>query len=115
MDDTPAPLYHCAGKSCEDEIGQPGNHFWKCHLKAYRARGVPLVCRKCFFDLKFERITRNLPTRWDREIERLGLTGQERAWSQSNDLRRWAAKHANSCFVPERLLSTWRIPVTLDL
>ena len=70
--------------------------------------------RKC--GLKFERISHDLPTRFDRELARLGLTGQDyKAWAESQTLRAWAAKHASSCYVPEKLLSTWRIPVTLDL
>jgi hypothetical protein len=109
MEDTPA-LYHCNRPLCEDEIAQPANKFWKCHIKAFRARRVPLYCRRCFFDLKFERIAHDLPTRFDRELARLGLTGQDyKAWAESQTLRAWAAKHASSCYVPEKLLSTWRM------
>ena len=108
-------LYHCAGADCADEIAQPANKFWKCHLRTFRARRAPLFCKRCFFNLKFERISHDLPTRFDREIEKLGLAGQERAWAQSKELRRWASKHASSRFVPETLLTAWKIQVMVDL
>jgi hypothetical protein len=113
--DTPAPLYHCAGPLCEDEIAQPAGKFWKCHLKSFRSRRVPLYCRRCFFDLKFQRISRDLPTRFDRELARLGLNGDERQWRESKALRAWTTKHAGSSYVPERLLNAWQIRPVFDL
>jgi hypothetical protein len=103
MEDTPA-LFHCRGPLCADEIAQPASKFF--WIQRNRSR----FCRRCC-----DRASHDLPTRFDRELARLGLTGQERAWAESKDLRRWAARNASACYVPERLLTTWRIPVTLDL
>ena len=102
--DTPAPLYHCRGPLCADEIAQPANHFF--WFRTNRSRS----CKKCL-----DRVNHSLPTRWDREIARLGLTGQERSWPESKDLRRWAAKHASERYVPEKLLNAWQIRPVFDL
>jgi hypothetical protein len=114
MDDTPA-LYHCAGPLCANEIGQPAGKFWLCQIRSFRKRGVPLLCRRCVIYSKFERVYHSLPTAFELELEHLGLNGDQQEWAESKDLRRWAVKHASACYVPERLLSIWRIPVTLDL
>ena len=115
MEDTAALplLIHCSGPFCVDEIAQPSTHFWKCHVKQFRSRPRPMYCRRCWFVLKFKR-THDLPTHWDLELARLGLAGKETAWPQSRELRRWAERHASHWFVPEKLLTTWRIPVRID-
>jgi hypothetical protein len=54
-------------------------------------------------------------TMFDEQIEQLGLTGREKAWPRSKELRQWAHKHARRRFVPEKLLRVWRIRVRFDL
>jgi hypothetical protein len=52
-----------------------------------------------------------VPSRFDRLVGELGLADQPEEWAGSEPLREWASKHRHFYFVPERLLSEWRMVV----
>lgn len=54
-------------------------------------------------------------TAWQKQLERLGLIGQD--WPQlrhSEELRRWAAKNCQRHYIPEELLVAWGLRVNED-
>jgi len=50
-----------------------------------------------------------LPTEFDEQIRRLGLTSQTCATSAQ--LRDWCERNRNRCYIPEWLLDAWGIDV----
>jgi hypothetical protein len=55
-----------------------------------------------------------VPSRFETQVEQLGLTDRPEEWPQSEPLRQWARANRHSYFVPERLLSTWGLIVRED-
>ncbi len=52
---------------------------------------------------------RALPTEFEQQVQRLGLTIQTCA--DSDTLRYWCKRNCTRCYVPEWLLRAWRIDV----
>jgi hypothetical protein len=50
-----------------------------------------------------------IPTAFDDQIEKLGLTYQTCA--RSERLKEWCLRNKDRCYVPEWLLTEWGIPV----
>lgn len=50
-----------------------------------------------------------VPTEFEGQIEKLGLTHETCAGSQT--LRQWCERNKDRCYVPEWLLKVWSIPV----
>jgi hypothetical protein len=55
-----------------------------------------------------------VPSRFETLVETLGLADRPEEWGKSAELRQWAREHRNYYFVPERLLSEWRLSVRED-
>jgi hypothetical protein len=67
-----------------------------------RKRGNPSWCRGA-------RPILDLPTKFDKEVERLRLT--EESYAKSQQLRVWRQRHRDQCYIPERLLKAWGLIV----
>jgi hypothetical protein len=50
-----------------------------------------------------------VPTEFEKEVRRLGLTKENCA--RSSELRRWCERNKNHCYIPEWLLQAWGIEV----
>lgn len=50
-----------------------------------------------------------VPTEFEEQVEKLGLTHETCAASQT--LRHWCERNKDRCYVPEWLLKAWSIPV----
>ncbi len=50
-----------------------------------------------------------LPTEFEMQVRRLGLSQQTCA--DSTELRRWCERNRNRCYIPEWLLDAWEMPV----
>lgn len=62
---------------------------------------------------KLIEVGRALPTEFEVQVRRLGLTKQ--TYTNSAQLRSWCERNRNRVYVPEWLLDVWRIPVDPDL
>lgn len=51
----------------------------------------------------------NLPTEFEREVERLGL--RQEKYTNSPELRAWCQRHRDHFYIPERLLKRWGLTV----
>jgi hypothetical protein len=50
-----------------------------------------------------------LPTAFDQQVQKLGLT--EQTCATSEELRQWCERNKDRCYIPEWLLKRWRIAV----
>lgn len=51
----------------------------------------------------------NLPAKFEKEVERLGLTPEK--YVESSELRVWCERNKNRFYIPEWLLETWGLTV----
>ena len=49
------------------------------------------------------------PTRFELQLERLGLNGNPKQWCQSRELKIWVERNRHTRYVPESLLLRWRM------
>jgi hypothetical protein len=52
-------------------------------------------------------------TAFEEQVQKLGLT--EQTCAMSDELRQWCQRNKDRCYIPERLLKAWGIPVDPNL
>jgi predicted small metal-binding protein len=72
-----------------------------------------MFCPRCWAAFQDEWELYDLPTQFELECGRLGLTCNEAAQAQSKELRKWCRQHADSRYIPEKLLEAWGIKVLI--
>jgi hypothetical protein len=55
----------------------------------------------------------DVPTAFEEQVEKLGLNDQTCVTSEK--LKQWCERNKDRCYIPERLLKAWGIPVDPNL